>query len=136
MTPVLLRSDVDQSAKYFVAQDHPEDDDFAVAIPRVDDRQHGSKEIARVAGERPGIGVIKIEIADHYSIGESSQVGRGFSTADQNRRRHRRSYLGGGGDGDLGRRTTSATERTPNRIQGDLLGPADYFLRQIAIGKL
>src|SRR5262245_62186565 len=74
-TPALFRSDVDESTQHLVTQDRSEDDVFPIAVSCVYHGQHGSQEIAWVAGNGTGVGVVKIEISDHHTVGESSEVG-------------------------------------------------------------
>src|SRR5262249_5624178 len=89
----LFRSGVDESAKYLVTQNRSEDCVFAAAVSRVHDGQHQSKQIAWMTGGRTSVGIIKIEIADHHTVGESGEVRGSFSPANQNGGRDSRSDL-------------------------------------------
>jgi hypothetical protein len=89
-----------------------------------------------VAGNGTGVGVIEIEIADHYTVGESGEIGGGSLAANQNRGRDGRSYLRCRGSSDLGWRTFGPAERAPHGIQDNLLSPLYHFLRQVAIRQL
>src|SRR5262245_60022641 len=86
-----------------------------------------------MASGRARVGVVEIEIADHHTIGESGEIGRGFLTAHQNLGGDSRSYLGCGGSSDHGWRTFGTTERAPHGVQDNLFGAVYYFLRQVAI---
>src|ERR1700758_5480243 len=86
----LFRSRVDESTKHLITQNRSENCVLAAAVCCVRDGQHRRHQIAWMTGRRTSVGVIKIEIADHHTIGESGEIRRSFPAANQNARRNGR----------------------------------------------